>query len=170
MYSPYDFRTIIQDPAQTAVAWKAILREPLEEVLNYWEKSGKPCEQISTYCKGIYEGIVNRRWMYFHLDLLADYPEFHKDALSALYILWNQLNFKLQSYPEPSLYIDLPHGEPINWSEYEKIYILKRMQYKLSIDLVLNNELVTLGIFTSRQAQEIYQRIFWLQLTFKDKT
>lgn len=163
MYSPYDFRSIVEDPRQSDVAWRSILREPLEEVLNYWEKSGKPDAKMSAYSRGIYEGIVNHRWMYCQLDLLSDYPEFYASALSALFVLWNQLQFKLEMYPEPALFIDLPQGEPINWSDREKAHILNTMHQRLSVDLLLNDDLITLGIFVSRQAEEIYQRIFWLQ-------
>lgn len=167
MYSPYDFRYIIEDSTQMNTAWRAILREPLQEVLNYWERSGKPQVKLEIYCKGIYEGIVNQRWMLFQLDLLANYPEFYKCAYLALLELWNQLNFKLQTSAEPALLIDLPEGQTLPWQATQKEYVLQVMRHSLCIDLWYNQELVSMGIFTSRHAEDIYQRIFWLQSAIK---
>jgi len=163
MYPRLDFRTIIEDDSQLDTAWRSILREPLQEVLSYWKESGRPSHKKEIYVRGIREGISNHRWIHYQIDMIADYPEFYQAALDGLLILWNQLTIRILFEPDPSLTIDTKDGTQLDWSAQEKEQLLIAIRQQLSIELAINGDLKTVGIFPSRNAQEIYQRIYWLR-------
>jgi hypothetical protein len=171
MYPQLDFRSLIEDPIQNEATSRAILREPLQEVLRYWKKSGYPPDKLAIYSKGIYDGIVNHRWMFFQLDMIADYPEFYQSTYDALMTLWNKLSLSLYLKPAPALSISNNESTStfgkdqfiLNWSIDQRKILLQQIRQKLSIELLIDQQYSSVGIFPSREAQDIYQRIYWLK-------
>ena len=143
-----------------------MLREPLKELLDYWNQSERPEHLKSIYCRGIYEGVVKNRWPCFQLSLIEEFPEFYSCVRAGLEQIWTSLRFSLHYGEEgPSLLIDAQMGEEIEFSPEEKRQILDLLKYRFSISLLINGERSIVGIVPSKQARDIYQRIFWLDST-----
>ena len=140
-----------------------MLREPLQELLAYWEKSGRPSHLKEVYCQGLYEGIIKDRWPCFQLNLIDGYPEFYSCVRAGLEKVWMTLGFRLSCEEgDPCLMIDSEAGDTIHFSSNEILQILELMKQKLSIPLLINGESRTVGLFPSKRARDIYQKIFWL--------
>lgn len=173
MYPHRDFRFCIEQPGENPNLWRTIAREPLQELLQYWARSGRPKEKYSAYVRGISEGCLKERWAYQQLDLVYPYPEFHTALLGSLERLWKNLSFDLShTLGEYSLYIDYNPEEisrvPSFWTEEQKLLILRLIQDKFSIRLTIDQKEQTVGVFLSKRAREIYQHITCLSVSVEN--
>lgn len=168
MYPARDFRSLIEQNSNDSI--RAATREPLSELLDFWEKTNKPIEKFIYYNQGIKEAISKGRYPYISLKLLEDFPEFYvavKDGLSAY---WLTLRFSL-SYEKtdsdilagPSLFIDSILGEDVEITRGDKLNILQTIGKKYSFPLNINGKEYLVGVFPSKQAEIISQKFHWLQ-------
>jgi hypothetical protein len=163
LYPHRDFRSLINNPHTAKTAWRSMLREPFQELLTYWEKSGKPESLKDVYCQGIYEGIIKDRWPCCQLNRVDQYPEFYICVRAGLEKAWSNLKFTLaRNGDDFSLNLDSGSSDPVNFSNHEMLRILELMKQRLSLELEIDDKLQTVGIFPSKRAREIYQKIFWL--------
>lgn len=173
MYPHRDFRFCIEQPGEQPNLWRTMIREPLQELLQYWNRSGRPKEKYSAYSRGLAEGCLKERWPYNQLDLVYPYPEFHKPLLESLETLWKGLSFDLgQTEGEHSLYVDYNPEEistvPSVWSEEQKLLVLRLIQDKFSIRLTIDDQDQIVGVFLSKRAREIYQHITCLRTSLEN--
>jgi hypothetical protein len=161
MYPKRDFRYLITQPDTSEKDLiSSMMREPLSEILGYWNQSGKPFQLLPVYQKGIEEAIAKNRYPLYQLEDIKSFPEFILIAINGLKRLWILLRF---SYTGESLLIDSIRGQNINISPEDKLGILEIIPYKNNINIVIDNESVIVGVFTSRQAECIYQLTHSLQ-------
>lgn len=140
-----------------------MLREPLKELLEYWQQLGRPEDLRELFCRGIYEGILRDRWPCFQLSLIEEYPEFYSCVKAGLDQAWNELRFSLHYGEEgPCLLIDTQIGETVDFSIKQKRQILELLRYRFTTSLLINGEQTMVGIIPSKRARDIYHRIFWL--------
>ena len=174
MYPRRDFRSVIEDPTMTDVAWRSMLREPLQELLNYWDNPTTVHSRYvlkDLYCRGLYEGVVKNRWPCFQLSLIDGHPEFYTCVRSGLEKVWAQLRFSLYTSQDGlSLLIDEAMGDEIKFSPDETHRILDSMKYRFSVSLLIDEAIRVVGIFPSKRARDIYQRIFWLDSAIETGT
>lgn len=165
MYPSRDFQHLITQPIDLIrqsepILIRALAREPFPEILRYWSDSQKPNNLLHIYCKGIEDAVGRDRYPLYQLQSVEDYPEFWSSVLNGLRRLWNSLRFSLSS---DSLLINSINGRDIDISSDDKLHILRIIPYHMSLILSINGEYKTVGIFTSRRAEHIYQQVLRLQ-------
>jgi len=175
MYPTRDFRTLLNATNEAECPLdvvRSVAREPLLELLRYWEETGKPETKYTVYAEGITKGVANNRWPSYTLSYIKEYPEFYQPLLSGLEQAWLNLEFRLclsdglgqtETKDRLSLCVDFGSGQLVQMSPEDKIRLLNWLRVKMTIPLRINGESHRVGIFTSREATEIYQRIFWLE-------
>jgi hypothetical protein len=162
MYPQRDFKSLIEQPEPSPLLWRSMLREPLQELLQYWNRSGRPSNKYEHYSHAITEGFLKERWPYHQIDLIYPYNEFHKPLLSSLQKIWSKLSFNLIYISDDySLYIDInpfeSHLIPISWSDEQKLLILEELYNSFTIRLKINNIEHGVGVFLSKRARDVYQ-------------
>lgn len=155
MYPNRDFRYLINQPNVTEDDLiLSLRREPLSEVLWYWQQSRKPIHLIKIYQKGIEEAIAKDRYPLYQLEDIKAYPEFLLPTLNGLKRLWLSLRFSLD---RQSLLIDSIRGQNINISSEDKLKFLNILPYRSCCNISVDNQACITGVFTSRKAEQIYQ-------------
>lgn len=161
MYPNKDFRYLINQPnVSEANLIHSLAREPFLEVLYHWTLIDKPSKLLNIYRKGIEDAVARDRYPLYQLQEIEYYPEFWIAVINGLKRLWILLRFSLDS---KSLLIDSINGQNINISYQDKLIILQIIPYQISLTLLINNQPQTIGIFTSKRAEHIYQQVHWLQ-------
>lgn len=161
MYPNRDFRYLVNQPnISHSTLITALKREPFPEILYNWTISEKPNVLLNVYQKGIEEAIAKNRYPLYQLEDIKFYPEFWSAALNGLKRLWISLRFSL-SYE--NLLIDSINGQNINITPEDKLQILRIIPYRMSLSLVIDGNHCTIGVFTSKQAEQIYQLVNWLE-------
>lgn len=167
MYPARDFRSLIDktdSPELKDEAIKSISREPLVEVFRYWKKTGSPNDKYDIYCRGIERAIANNRYDFTQINAVQYFPEFYQCILAGLEKLWTNLPMSLHHSPDGwSLHIGYITTTPIHLSNEEKLKIMSMLEHRMQIELIIDQIRCTVGIFVTRKAQEIYQKIFWLR-------
>jgi hypothetical protein len=134
MYPNRDFRHLInQTNASQDSLICALRREPLAEVLWYWNESGKPLDLLNVYQKGIEEAIAKDRYPLYQLEDISLYPEFFEATLNGLKRLWITLRFSLR---DQTLLIDSINGRTLQVAPEDKLKILQSLPY----DSVVSNQ------------------------------
>ena len=171
MYPERDFRTLIDQDSPSLSAVRAVAREPLKEVLKYWEQSEKPESKYQIYAQGITRAVAKCRWPAYTLSCIVDFPEFYQPLLTGLEQAWTSLDFRMyQKEGRTSLCIDMHVGQPTHMRSEDKMRLLEWIKVKMSVPIIVNGESYTVGVFTSHEATEVYQRIFWLSSILEEKT
>jgi hypothetical protein len=161
MYPDRDFRYLVNQPnVSDEMLIRSLAREPFTEILNYWNVSQKSTELLEIYRKGIEDAISRDRYPLYQLENIDAYPEFSLSVLNGLKRLWASLRFSIN---DSSLLIDSINGQNINISLQNKLRIMEIIPYRMSIILLINGEPKTIGIFTSKHAEKIYQQVHRLQ-------
>lgn len=101
-YPPIDFRYLISHNTGEEVIL-SMSREPLDLLLEYWEKSERPPAQYQLYYSGIKRGVAHYRYSMDSLLMTSEYPEFNGAIVEGLKELWRKLNVFLKG---EVLYID----------------------------------------------------------------
>lgn len=158
MYPKWDFRSSVKHSPETA--WRSALREPFEELIGCWINSNRPADLFHVFEKGIYEGIIRRRWPFRELSLVEPTPEFYPCVLKGLSAVWLSLEFALEG---DRVYIDCFDHPSSQLTDQQKENILVSLREKFLTTI----EGRQVGVFPSKRAREIYQRIFWLQTYLK---
>ena len=166
MYPSRDFRSLLS-LGDSSAAIRAISREPFIEILRWWKNTGKPDKDLPIYLQGITEAVSRERYTCGTLDLVADFPEFHEAVSDGLVKLWCKLPFRLnfETNKEPYLTVD----EKCNavavdpgFTVQHKIGLLRWIRHRMNIPMTINSVKYQVGIFMSRNAIDIFQRITWL--------
>ena len=168
MYPKRDFRTLISghDPGYDAI--RAISREPFSELLKYWKQTGKPDSVKKIYEQGIKEAVAKDRYTCDSLDKVVDYSEFYSVVCHGLRDLWCRLHFRLifETPDSPSLTIDSKYHsddrELTQFTTEQKLIILTWQKYRTSIPIIIDDVEYKVGVFPSRRAEDVLQRIRWL--------
>lgn len=167
MYPSRDFRALISGN-DTSGAIRAISREPFSELLKYWKHTGRPENLQEIYCSGIQEAVARDRYTCQALDMVSEYPEFYLPVAFGLRELWIKFPFRLifETPDEPYLSIGSNYytDDPVyqNFSSNDKLCILTWMKHRYNIPMTINGIEYRVGIFPSRKAEEVLQRINWL--------
>ena len=147
MYPIHDFRYLIKQtniPESSLIS--ALRREPLIEVLHYWDLSSKSEFLLRIFCQGIENAVALNRYPLYQLNDIDLYPEFWVSCLNGLKKLWISLRFSSDSQ---NLLIDTINGQTIDSSSQDKLSILHS----------LINEPLHSGVVMSKSAKQIYQHV-----------
>lgn len=174
MYPSRDFRTLINshDPS---LAIRAISREPFSELLKYWKHTGRPESLKRIYDLGIEEAVSKDRYTSQTLDLVSQYPEFYLPVSLGLRRLWVKFKFRLifETPEEPYLSIESKyHTDDQEYTDFateDKMRVLVWVKHKFNILMVINGIEYRVGIFPSRRAEEVIQKISWLDSALVDE-
>jgi len=95
MYSIYDFKYLINHSENSDDIIKSICREPVCEILEFWNSSTKS-DQIYTYLSsGIKLSISLNRYSVIDLNEFIKYPQFYVCVLTGICDLWKSLKFNM---------------------------------------------------------------------------
>ena len=153
MYSPYDFRSIIESGNKKS-AIKAISREPLTEVIRHWRKYGKDYE---IYHEGIKLAISNNRYPLFLIESIGSL--FDAAVKEGLIELWKNLiyriiyDLKTESY---RLMIGGDRGKILDISPDEKLQLLSVID-SLKTTIYINDIRHDVGIIMTSKVLKIYR-------------
>lgn len=89
-FSKYDFRFLIEHSSNKEEIIKSFEREPLPEILKYWDSTNK-FGNYNLFVEGLIYAIKNQRYPIKHLYCLFDYPEFYGSLLQGLIYLYQSL-------------------------------------------------------------------------------
>lgn len=174
-YPESDFRAIISaitpnsSEAEISKLIRSISREPLPELLKYWKTHFSSNSTdfnfwLRIFNAGLEKAISCERYPCFLIDCLKDYPEFYESVSQGYTQLWCKLRFSLDSQNGCyQLYIGSIRGQDIFIPDQDKIQLIQLISRQLRWPMQIGEKLVQTLVMTSRKAENIYNRIIWLE-------
>lgn len=112
--------------------------------------------------RGLYTGIVEKRWPLQHLDVLRPWPICHDIVAHALIQQWLTIPLSFSSSRE--LVIGYHAGiesSNVEWDTTERLQLFERLRHRFVLPILVDGGLQSVDVYTSPDAARLFKELCW---------